>query len=118
MDFGKMISNRRKELGLTLEQVGDRCGVGKSTVKKWESGMIQNIRRDKIKLLANVLQIDPVSLIDCTPHFIEESKPTASLSPDELRLLTAYRNASEDVQKAAIAMLEAVTADVKKENRA
>ena len=44
-----------------------------------------------------------------SPSIVEPRHVTAFLSPDELSLLTAYRNASEDVQKAAIAMLEAVT---------
>lgn len=36
------IKSRRLELGMTLEEVGDLVGVGKSTVRKWESGMIDN----------------------------------------------------------------------------
>jgi len=42
------IKSRRKELGITLEQIGDIVGVGKSTVRKWERGMIENMQRDKI----------------------------------------------------------------------
>lgn len=63
MTVGQIIYNRRKALGLTLEEVGKYVGVGKSTVKKWESGYIANMRQDKIVLLAEVLQINPVSLI-------------------------------------------------------
>lgn len=63
MQIGKMISDRRKELGLTLEDVGNAVGVGKSTVLKWESGFISNMRRDKIALLAKVLEIDPATLL-------------------------------------------------------
>ena len=63
MDIGRLIADRRKELGLTLEQVGDAVGVGKSTVKKWESGCIANMRRDKIGRLAAVLQLDAGELI-------------------------------------------------------
>ena len=63
MDIGKMIYIRRKELGLTLEEVGNYVGVGKSTVMKWESGYIANIKRDKIAKLAEILQINPVSFI-------------------------------------------------------
>ena len=61
--LGELIKKRRLELGLTLEQVGDAVGVGKSTVKKWEDGYISNMRRDKISALAKVLQLNPVSLI-------------------------------------------------------
>ena len=41
------IKSRRLELGLTLEQVGQKVGVGKSTVRKWETGDIENMKRDK-----------------------------------------------------------------------
>lgn len=64
MNFGKMISDRRKELRLTLEQVGTYCGVGKSTVRKWENGMIKNVGREKLKLLGEILQISPADLIE------------------------------------------------------
>lgn len=66
-EIGKKISQRRKELGLTMEQVGEAVGVGKSTVQRWESGQIQNMRRDKIATLAAVLHIDPVEFIPETP---------------------------------------------------
>lgn len=64
MTIGEIIAYRRKELGLTLEEIGRSVGVGKSTVKKWESGYITNMKRDKIALLASVLQMDPSVLIN------------------------------------------------------
>lgn len=62
-EIGSLIFDRRKELGLTLEEVGNAVGVSKSTVKKWENGFISNMRRDKIEKLASVLQISPVRLL-------------------------------------------------------
>ena len=66
MQIGKIIEARRKELGYSLEEVGKAVGVGKSTVKKWESGAIANMRRDKIALLAEKLNLDPALFIDDT----------------------------------------------------
>ena len=63
MNIPELIKNRRQELGLTLEQVGEACGVGKSTVRKWETGYIKNMKIDKIKQLASVLHLDPVDLV-------------------------------------------------------
>ncbi len=77
MDIGKMINQRRTELKLTLEQVGQAVGVGKSTVKKWEDGYISNMRRDKIALLAKVLKMNPVSFI--TGEFKEEEEQAIPL---------------------------------------
>lgn len=63
MNIGQLIHDRRTALGLTFEEIGNIVGVSKSTVKKWESGDISNMRRDKIALLAKALKISPVQLI-------------------------------------------------------
>lgn len=57
------IQRRRKELGLTLEQVGKIVGVSKSTVRKWETGYIENMKCDKIALLAQALQTSPLEIM-------------------------------------------------------
>lgn len=54
---------QRESLKLTLEDVGNYVGVGKSTVRKWENGMINNMGRDKILKYAKILQISPLTLI-------------------------------------------------------
>lgn len=63
MNIKERIANRRKELNLTLEEVGKAVGVSKSTVGKWESGYIENMRQDKILKLAKVLQCSPAYLM-------------------------------------------------------
>lgn len=66
----------RKKNGLTLEAVANVVGVGKSTVRKWETGTIANMRRDKIALLAEALHTTPAYLMGW-----EEN-----IAPDELRV--------------------------------
>ena len=56
--MNELIKNRRKELGITLEEIGDYVGVSKTTVQRWESGNISNMRRDRIKKLSEILRID------------------------------------------------------------
>lgn len=63
MDLGEKIRLLRHQRGMTLEDVGDACGVGKSTVRKWESGQIANMRRDKIALVAKALGVTPAYLM-------------------------------------------------------
>ena len=77
--MAQRIKKLRQERGLTLEQVADVVGVGKSTVRKWETGMIANMRRDKIADLAKVLGTTPAYLMG----WPEEDK---KISPDELQL--------------------------------
>lgn len=63
MEIGKLLKQRRLELQLTLEEVGNAVGVGKSTVKKWEDGYIANMKRDKIASLAKVLRLSPATIM-------------------------------------------------------
>lgn len=92
MDIGKMINQRRTELKLTLEQVGQAVGVGKSTVKKWEDGYISNMRRDKIALLAKVLKMNPVSFI--TGEFKEEEDQATPLPRTNVFMRPVYDSIS------------------------
>ena len=61
--MGQKIKYLREQHNLTLEQVGDAVGVGKSTVRKWENGIIANMRRDKIAGLAKALHTTPAYLM-------------------------------------------------------
>lgn len=96
MTIGELIENRRKELGLTLEAVGASVGVSKATVSRWESGDIHKMKRDKIAALSDVLGIDPIVFLS-DPEII---------TPEERRLLTAYRAASPDSREDALMILE------------
>ena len=62
-NMGNIIKRLRIENNMTLEQLGDKVGVGKSTVRKWENGMIANMRRDKIAKIADVFNVSPSYLI-------------------------------------------------------
>ena len=69
-EMSKKIKELRLSQGMTLEQVANEVGVGKSTVRKWETGMIANMRRDKIASLAKALHTTPAYLMGW-----EESQP-------------------------------------------
>lgn len=63
MTVGERIKSLREQQGMTLEELGSKVGVGKSTVRKWENGMIENMRRDKIAKLAAALGVTPLYLM-------------------------------------------------------
>ena len=63
MNLGERIKERREQKGLTLEEVGEYVGVTKSTVRKWETGDIENMKRDKIAKLAEVLSVSPLYIM-------------------------------------------------------
>lgn len=63
MEMGEKINSLRVQKGMTLEELGNKVGVGKSTVRKWENGMIANMRRDKIAKIADALDCSPAYLM-------------------------------------------------------
>lgn len=63
MTIQNLIKNRRNELGLTLLDIANACGVSEATVSRWESGDIVNMKRSRIAQLAKVLNVSPFLLI-------------------------------------------------------
>lgn len=63
MEMSEKIKALRQQNNMTLEEVGKIVGVGKSTVRKWENGIIANMRRDKIAKLATALNTTPAYLM-------------------------------------------------------
>lgn len=63
MEIGEKIKYLRTRQGMTLEELGEKVGVGKSTVRKWETGAIANMRRNKIASLADALNVSPSYLM-------------------------------------------------------
>lgn len=58
-----IIRNRRIELELTMKEVADAVGVSEATVCRWESGEIENMKRDKIVALSDVLRLPPTVIM-------------------------------------------------------
>ena len=104
LELCDVIRIRRSELGLTLAQVAEACGVGSSIVAKWERGEVTNLRRDSIKALADVLQVSPLVLLD------REELPTKpapfELSKTETYLLDKFRSLDSRGQSAVLNTLE------------
>lgn len=75
--IGKIIKKNRLDLKLTLDDVAKAVGVSKSTVQRWESGKINNMRRDRIDLLSKILQVSPLILLG-------NDSPTINTTPAEL----------------------------------
>lgn len=62
-NIGQKIKLRRQELRLTLEELGNRVGVGASTVRKWETNYIKDMKSDKVQKVAEALGVTPAYLM-------------------------------------------------------
>ena len=105
--MAQRIKTLRQEKGLTLEQVADVVGVGKSTVRKWETGMIANMKRDKIADLAKALGTTPAYLMgwDEKDDEKKDSPTELQLSEGEKALLDLFNRVPEDKQQLVLQMI-------------
>lgn len=111
--MAQRIKNLRQEKGLTLEQVAEVVGVGKSTVRKWETGMIANMRRDKIADLAKALGTTPAYLMGWNEK--EESPSEPELTEGDKMMLEIFRLIPKEQQRAFLEMGRAYANSLKKD---
>lgn len=95
MNVSEKIKNRRTELGLTLNQVGQAIGVNQSTVKRWEDGDIKSLKMDKLPALCRVLLVEPEYLLGLREDPAEITreglqKDAADLTVDEMNEVRRY----------------------------
>lgn len=100
MQTKDIIKLKRKELNLTLEELGKKVGVGKSTIRKWETGMISNMKSDNIAALATALNISIPVLMG-----FEEPKIEASINPNP-EFLTLWNKLNDIGQAKTLAYME------------
>ena len=87
VNIGKLIHDRRVELGMTMKELGEKCDVSEATISRYESGNIKNMRRDVVAALAKALQINPKVLMNWG-----DDEPTYYVDPETARLAQAAAN--------------------------
>lgn len=63
MDIGQRIKKRRKELGLSAEQLGEKLGKNRATIYRYENGDIENLPLDILEPIAEALATTPQYLM-------------------------------------------------------
>lgn len=91
------LRNRRKALRLSLQELGDLTGISRSTLQRYETGLIRNVPLSRLSVLASALQTTAGELIGW------EEAP-AQASPDEVDLLLGneIRSMTEAKKKALL----------------
>ncbi len=99
MKISDILKQRREQLNLTYEEIGKFVGVGKSTVRKWETGAIKSMGADKITLLSQILQISPIV-------FFETTNKALHFTNHEESLIKKYRQLDADGKRAVDDMID------------
>lgn len=84
MSIGDKIKYNRIRLGLTQTQLGERLGVKKNAVSKWECGRVDDIPTSKLKTMASLFGVPVSYLIDDLVE--QESVPTKDENKNVVRI--------------------------------
>lgn len=97
MTIGEKIKHHRKLLRFTQTELGDRLGVKKNAVSKWECGRVDDIPASKIKQMAELFSVPLSYLIDDEAEASKDANLDneliallTELQPDEIPLIIAY----------------------------
>lgn len=96
MSIGEFIRTRRKELGLSVDELATRIGKNRATVYRYESSYIEKLPSDVLVPLAAALLMTPGDLIAKGAPAAAQASGDVSLSTDEEELLGKYRRLSDE----------------------
>ena len=104
MTMAERIRMLRLQKNLTQEELGKVLGVQKSAIRKYESGMVENIPRSSIKKMADVFGVAPSYLMGWEENSPEQNE----LSEGEKIWLSLYNRLSEEAREAIITTASAL----------
>lgn len=115
--MGQRIKQCRLHIHMTQEELGNRLGVQKSAIRKYEKGIVDNIPRSRIALMAEIFGVDPVWLMgfdekqDNQPETKQEKHETdcdlidACFGKDAYKLVQTFLKLNDVGQAKAIEYL-------------
>ena len=97
MTMGQKIKFHRKRIGLTQTELGERLGVEKNAVSKWECGRVESISASKIRTMAQLFGVTFSYLIDddVDPGGAQAAQKRVPLSDDAHHVGVLYDRADE-----------------------
>lgn len=100
MTVGERLKCRRRQLGLSAEQVAEKLGISPSTIYRYENGDINKMGIDKLGPIADAVQTTPAFLMGWTsePSTTSQKDKILPLSDESLKVGTAYDRAQPGVK--------------------
>ena len=96
MDVGNRIKQRREQLGMSAETLGEKIGKAKTTVYRYESGFIENMPSTILEPIAAALHTTPAYLMGWTDEIGDAPvKSNAVFLPEQkIHMVPLYESAS------------------------
>lgn len=101
MKIGEIIKTERLKKGMTQEELAEKVGVKKSAVAKWENGRVSEIKRSNLKMLSEVLGMNPNQLlgdIENDPIGTAQEMAEIYLDPALRAMIAEYKQLSQAKQ--------------------
>lgn len=97
MGMAERIKEKRLELGLTQEELGDKLGLQKSAIAKYENGRVENIKRSVIAEMAKLFNCSPAYLMgwDDNDKTEKDDETFVAKTDAEKRLLVMCRKVED-----------------------
>ena len=105
MNIGKRIKQRRKELGMSADKLGEVLGKDRSTIYRYEKGDIENLPLDILQPIAKALNTTPQYLMGWNDNNSNKPAPPITLTEGEQLLLNLFRQVPEDKQQYVLDMI-------------
>lgn len=106
MTIGEIIKNRRKQLGMSAEEIADIIGTSPATIYRYESNYITKMGIDKLTPIAKALRVSEAYLMGWTsdPNWRPDSDlsqpsspaPELELTEQQEELIKLSNNLSEE----------------------
>jgi len=100
MEISERIKLLRIQKGITQEELGNKIGVKKAAINKYENGIVKNFKRATIQNLSKALDVSPAYLLG-----YEEKEPITE--DDELfqENIKLFMSLPDEKQKQALDFL-------------
>ena len=112
MNIGQKIRHQRKLKKMTQEQLGKAIGVSKMAISKYERNIVDNMGRDKVIALSNILDIPIVEFLETSDDINNIEKITPQIFVGEVKtLLLKTDGITEQQRNLLISTLNLIPSD-------
>ena len=117
MSIGKRIQDKRKENGLSVNDLAKAVGVNRATIYRWENEE-STPPKSAVSAIAHILHTDLSWLLDDSSSGgvnLKENSPSL-LTPEEIILLSDYRDLNNTGKETARNLVKGLKATFPKED--
>lgn len=112
----ELLKRRKKELGLSFDEIAEQTGCSRRAVIRLLNGETLYPRMDTVQAIAKALYLRPEDI--STSDIVEPTKTSVAdeYTEQEKRLIEAYRTLIPSMQENILEIVEGMTSTEKKKN--